>query len=296
MFHTRVSIAPRKVGVFWYRLRTKNAQTTIMIAPLSTKPMGYVSFCEFLWQDWLVGRLETSPFISRTFDLDAAPEPYLSFNSGPKTLALLTTNPGATMPHQLRAAVEAGQGPLKTAIDYAEAARALGAFYEHQLRRVPAGRRIAAMRALSASLGTEGFVQVEACPFHSASLPDKRGLLDEINGGGLLARYVAEVRAFLIDKPTVTISAAPSLDSMGSETPLSPWVKWLSEVEGLDLKRADFIPLVTKKEKVTAMVLVSSQSGVPKALVLMMGSNQLPAELGLGVLAEALRGRFVAGR
>jgi hypothetical protein len=255
-------------------------------------PKDFVSFCESLWQDWLAGKIETSPFLRKWFDLDAAPEPYISFGSGQKPLVLLTTNPGGTMRHQQRAAVQAGRGPLNPAIDYAAAAKGLGAFYEHQLARRAAGRRIAAMRALSASVGADGVVQVEVCPFHSRSLPNKLGLLREIDKGGLLTRYVEQVRSFLITRPVVAISAVPSRASLGPEVPLSRWVLWLSEMTGLDPTRAKFVPLVTKEAKVTAGALVASQDGVPKALVQMMGGNQLPGKHGVGILAEALRRQF----
>ena len=32
-------------------------------------PEDYYGFCERLWQDWLLGPLDVSPFISTTFDL-----------------------------------------------------------------------------------------------------------------------------------------------------------------------------------------------------------------------------------
>lgn len=247
-----------------------------------------MSFCECLWQDWLADRLETSPFVRQAFDLDAAPEPYIVFGDGQKPLVLVTTNPGGTMPHQRRASVQYGSGPLTPAIPYTAAAKALGAFYEQQLVHCPAGRRIAAMQNLSALVGTGGFVQVEVCPFHSPSLPNKVGLLRELSAGGLLSRYIEEVRAFLFAKPVVAISAASAQVSMGAEMQLSPWVMRLAEVAGLDPKRADFVPLVGKEGKVTAMALVSTHNGAPKALVLMMGGNHLPGERGLGILANAL--------
>jgi len=250
---------------------------------------GFISFCESLWQDWLADRLETSPFVRRAFDLDAAPEPYLSFGCGENPLFLLTTNPGGTMPQQQRAAVQAGRGPLSPAINYAAAAKALGAWYEQQLARCAAGRRIAAMQKLSALVGAEGVVQVEVCPFHSCSLPNKAELLREISRGGLLTRYVQEVRAFLITRPVVAISAASTRTPMESEMPLSPWATWLLEVSGQDPKRAKPVLLVTKREKITARALVSSQDGAPKALVQMMGGNHLPGEHGLDLLADALR-------
>lgn len=254
-------------------------------------PEGFISFCESLWQDWLAGRLETSPFIKKKFDLDAAPEPYIVFGSGQQPLVLLTTNPGRTMPHQQRAAVRAGRGPLSEAIDYTTAASVLGAFYEQRLAGRAAGRRIAAMRALSASVGANGVIQVEVCPFHSRSLPNKLGLLPEIDKGGLLTRYVEQARAFLIARRMVAISAVSSRVSLGHGMVLSPWITRQAEIAGLDLKRAQFVPLVNKKAKATCGTFLSCHDGVPKALVLMMGGNHLPGDEGLGILAEALQRR-----
>lgn len=197
------------------------------------------------------------------------------------------------MPHQRRAFVENGSGPLNPAMPYMAASKALGAFYERQLVHFPAGRRIAAMHKLCALVGIDGFVQVELCPFHSRSLPNKVGLLRELSGGGLLTRYIEEVRAYLVAKPLVAISAAHPLVSMGSEMQLSPWTMQLAEMAGLEPKRSEFVPLVRKEGKVTATAFVSTQSGAPKALVLMMGGNYLPGEHGLRVLANALARRLV---
>jgi hypothetical protein len=252
-------------------------------------PEGFISFCESLWQDWLTGRLETSPFVKQTFDLDAAPEPYISFESGQNPLVALTTNPGKTMPHQRRRSVQAGRGPLSPAIDYEAAAEALGAFYERRLAGRPAGRRIAAIRALSALAGAEGVVQVEVCPFHSRALPNKLGLLQEIGKVGLLRRYVEELRAFLMTRSVLAISTVSSQISIRSGTPLSPWAMWLSELTGPNPKRARFVRLVTKGKKVTAAAFVSSHAGTQRSLVLMMGGNHLPGERGLAILADALR-------
>jgi hypothetical protein len=197
------------------------------------------------------------------------------------------------MLHQRRAFVQNGSGPLNPTMPYMAASKELGAFYERQLVHFPAGRRIAAMHKLCGMIGTDGFVQVEVCPFHSPSLPNKVGLLRELSAGGLLTRYIEEVRAFLAAKPVVTISAASALVSMGAEMQLSPWVMRLAEVAGLDPKGAEFAPLVRKEGKVTAVALVSTHNGAPKALVLMMGGNYLPGEYGLRVLADELaRGVF----
>jgi hypothetical protein len=254
----------------------------------------FISFCEALWRGWLANTLNVPQFIhDAPFDLDAAPEPYVSFNAGPNPLVALLTNPGYTMDHQRRAAVQVGGGPLSTTVDYSAAARALGPFYERELKGTAAGRRIAALRVLSSWVGYEGVLQVEACPFHSRSLPSKKkiALLKTINEGGLLGCYTEHVRAFLRCRPVVVVSAVSSRRSLGPEVveTLSPWLAWEAVLAGLVLERAKFVPLVAKDSKTTAAALVSFAGGVPKALVLMMGGNHLPAEKGLCVLAAALR-------
>lgn len=65
---------------------------------------------EALWSDWLAGTLDVPPFVRVAFDLDAAPEPYLSLGVGAEPLVALTTNPGEVMPHQRRGACEREMG------------------------------------------------------------------------------------------------------------------------------------------------------------------------------------------
>jgi hypothetical protein len=50
-----------------------------------------------------------------------------------------------------------------------------------------------------------------------------------------------------------------------------------------------FVPLVRKNGVATCAAFLSTPSGVGKALVLMMGSNQLPASEGLSRLGDAFR-------
>jgi hypothetical protein len=244
-------------------------------------------FCERLWQDWLSASLDVSSFVRDTFDMDAAPEPYLSFKAGPQPLVALTTNPGATMQHQRRAAVKLGAGPLNDGISYATAAQRLGKFYEEQLGG-SARRRIAGLTALSDLLGCDGVLQVEACPFHSPSLPKKDDLLRALGTDELLSRYVEQVRAVIRDKPLVAVSAAPSKVSLCPDAVLPRWAEWMAELADVVPNRASFVPLVTKGSKTTCGAFVVRSGNVSKALVLMMGSNQLPGKTALGILADAL--------
>jgi len=251
----------------------------------------FVLFCETLWQDWLAKKLDALRFVGQHFELDAVPEPYISFGSGKKSLFILLTNPGRKMRHQESATVQSGGGPLGQVTNYAAAAIALGAFYEQELVGKPAGHRIDAMKKLSSMIGLEGVCQVEMCPFHSPSLRNKKGLLREFDKEGLLKRYMEEVEEFLISRPAVAVSAASSLNSLAPEMTLPPWAMRLSKTLGLVPKPDEFVSLVEKRGKVTAAAFVSSQNGVARALVPMMGGNRLPGESGLGILAHAFRAK-----
>jgi hypothetical protein len=257
---------------------------------LSEMTEDFLVFCQKLWRRWLADTLEVPCFVRSTFDLDAAPEPYIYFGAGAKPLVALTTNPGRPMPFQRRAKVQAGTGPLSATNHYATAARKLGPFYEEKLANRPAGRRIAALRTLSYLVGYKGVLQVEACPFHSRSLPRKGTLRQTIREGGLLGRYAEALKAFLRRRPVVILSAVSSRVSLGPRAAaLSEWHEWNAEIAGLVLKRAKFVRLVAKGSKTTCAALVSFEEGIPKALVLMMGGNNLPAGKGLCALADALR-------
>ena len=173
------------------------------------------------------------------------------------------------MPHQLRSAAEAGDGPLNASMDYEANAAALGSFYESHLTGA-ARVRISALRRLSVLLRCDGVLQVDACPFHSRSLPTtkKLALLDTLGQGGLLAEYVHHVADFLRARPVVIVAAISSQDSLQSGVPLTPWLTWKAGLAGLDTGKALFVPLLEKNGKVTSAALVGQLEGNPKALVL----------------------------
>ncbi len=248
----------------------------------------YFEFCEKLWRGWK--RQELTLGNVKVFDLNAAPEPYISFGirAGAKPLVALTNNPGRTMRHQRRPAVQAGDGPLCKKDKYAQAARKLGRFYEEHLNG-PAWRRMAKLRMLSCLLGYEGVLQVEACPFHSPSLPQKSALVREITKKDeFFGCYAEHLRAFLRGRPVVSPQAVSTQASLGKKRrEFSPWLRQIAKIAGLDLNRAKFVPLIKKGSKTTAAAWVSDRPR--KALVLMMGGNNLPAEEGLRKLAAELR-------
>jgi hypothetical protein len=113
--------------------------------------------------------------------------------------------------------------------------------------------------------------------------------LHEIPKCELLERYVQQLRKFMRGRPAISVQAVATRVSLGSETPTSiRWLKWIAEVSRLDFNDAEFICLVRKGSKTTAAAWVSKEP-VRTALVLMMGTNNLPADEGLTTLATGLR-------
>ncbi len=247
----------------------------------------FLTFCESLWADWLGGRLETSAFIRDRFDVNAAPEPYLSFNAGKRPLIALLTNPGNTMAHQKRFAVRRGNGPLSTSMRYADAAVSLGRFYQAELKRA-ARERIDALVHLSQLAGFDGVLCVESCPFHSKSLPGKKLLLQAYRDDPFLAEYSRLLRALLKDRPVVIVSATSTRQTQSARTKLSQWLTWQADLAGLRIDRAEFVSLIIKGRKTTCAAFVDKAQGGTKSLVLMMGGNRLPGEQGRCKLAQAL--------
>jgi hypothetical protein len=80
-------------------------------------------------------------------------------------------------------------GPVWSTIEYAAGAKALGALYEQQLARRPAGRSIAAMWALPALVCAEGVDNLKVktapsiCEANSSSDSDSRFLTASLNSG-----------------------------------------------------------------------------------------------------------------
>jgi len=263
----------------------------------------YGSFCDELWRDWLADRLSPSAFVGGEFDEQSAPEPWLEFRDGPYPLVAVTTNPGGSLEHQRRDRIVNGVGPIKPTQSYQEATDGLGLYYETNLtKRSAARQRINAFVRLAGSAGYEGLVQVEACPFHSADLPDKPALVRAVehNTNNLLRQYAAHLQGFLHSHDVVGLSAVSprislSVSGVFQAFSESIWLPWFAHLIGLDPGRAEHVELAHKvvvgqsSGKITAAAFVETIGKRRKALVLTMGGNRLPGENGLQVLASAIR-------
>lgn len=249
----------------------------------------YKGFCENLWRQWLDGSLELSPFIQATFQVGYAPEPYLCFDDGSNPLIVLTTNPGAGLDGiQDLNSILSGNSIVQPSNPYSQAAIKFAGYYAEHLPG-QARRRIEGLRQLAQLSGCSGVVQIECCPFHSKSLPNKEELVRWSTFDKLLSSYVASLKSYLADKDVFIMSAVGSKNDLAAGSiRLSPWLKWQDDLVGFQLSRAAFKPIVRKGTKTTAALLVDKSAGRSKSLFLMMGGNHLPSRDGLEVMGRSL--------
>src|SRR5690348_16680445 len=129
----------------------------------------YPAFCEKLFRSWLSGDLVIESVLSKLFQLDYVPEPYLLFGDQQNPLYAFTTNPGDGQEFQHRDAVLNDSSPTVSRLaSYADVACRLGEFYPVYLRErnlYGAARRIDRVVELALLTGFSGVVQIEPLPF-----------------------------------------------------------------------------------------------------------------------------------
>lgn len=253
---------------------------------MNTAETNYRKFCERIWRDWLGDTVQVSEYVQRTFELTAAPEPYIWLKPGKDALVALFTNPGKVLPHQKRDSILERNSFLKSSWPYESVATALGEFYLKNVRN-DAKRRNEALLELANAAGYDGVQYVECCPFHSGKFPKKRQFIEKLPMDRLLAGYVEQLGAFLRSKPVIVLSAVSTQRSLTHKLTLSPWLEWQAGLIGLHQSEARFVPLLRKSDKTTAAAFISRVHGKPKVLVLTMGGNRFPGKAGLDKLASA---------
>jgi hypothetical protein len=278
----------------------------------------FFSLCDEIWADWLGGKHPSMAEEGIAVDFNAIPEPYFWLSSGGRPLVALLTNPGQSMPHQARSricgttySVPARYEPFAIALGHLyndleedpEVARnridamedvrpdvkdALRILYMGYTKlKGPARSRNDKLKELSRQAGYDGVLVVECCPFHSKTFNKKRAI--ELYSEGLLNDYRAHLGEFLKPYATVVVAGAPSNESLSENTRAEHvWLNWLAELVGIG-NDARFMSINDHAGKTTTAALAASVDGVPKVLSMMMGSNNLPTNSGLGALAKALR-------
>lgn len=254
----------------------------------------YNDYCEGLYRAWSDGKLLEGEWgdptlreklEKRKVAFDYAPEPYLAFDGADPTdvdtpqLVFLTTNPGGGMPFQNHET--AGGRPSYTELqkEFVE-----GPYRKETSVIGSAQIRIERMREIAAGLqertGAKGFLQCEVVPFHSGTLPNKRGLakwLREEGEGSALRSYLAVLAGFLQGKNVIAIDA--------SNSPASPdWEHWLRFKAGLfdfDPRGVDPVCLgVSKRQRASTCVFNAEEGSAIRAYYLTQGGNALRDHVG----------------
>ncbi|HPS31617.1 MAG TPA: hypothetical protein PLZ43_15290 [bacterium] len=245
----------------------------------------YKELCENIWQDWRNGTLTIPKYLIDQFYLqpEFLPEPYLIFNTGKETaksdkaLYFLTTNPGNGWEgHQgrekLKASYPENEKYEKVAHDFAEK-------YLNEILKGPAKRRVEGFIHLAETLGYNQLIQVESLPFHSKELPNKFKLLsflEKENADNIINQYFTVLKNSMKDENVIVLSAIGTRKSISLESLNTKWLKWQSEVIGMDLSCAKIIALIENNGKVTSAFIYTNDNNILKGFILMMGGNNMP--------------------
>ncbi len=223
------------------------------------------------------------------FTLEHAPEPYLLFGSGEQRCVFLSTNPGQGMPFQLRP--ESANDRLLKGVDgYAAAAERLGSFYSAPRAPISAAARanIASMIRIAGLFGAGQVLQAEAVPWHSATLPQKRQVIDDLRREEpTFARYEDALRTFLQREPLVLAWSAGTPSSRSGEG-----LELKAALIGLDLGKAALLELERTDRGVSQALLWREDKGRLRGLFVTAGSATLPAT-GLNRAGDD-KGRLIA--
>lgn len=258
----------------------------------------FFRYCDEIYSLFRGGKLRLTPKLATCFKLDYCPEPFLIFPAGENAngarsdgsnlrLHFLTTNPGLPLPRQRKGS------PLVEGDNYASVADKLASNYlatfqkSKQLRA--AFNRIKKMCDIASRAGYKEVLQLDAIPWHSATLPSKKRLPVLIKDCEITLKYVDALRVYLADKSVI------SIDSIGSQQSITPksfqtdWLIFKASLIGLDHRKAkQLCKIVIKDGKVTGAALVQSVGPNRKIMYCVQGTNNLPTEDGRKQLASLL--------
>jgi hypothetical protein len=255
----------------------------------------FKELCEKIWQDWKNETLTIPDELKNRFDLqpEFLPEPYLIFNTGKETaksdkvLYFLTTNPGIGGEfHQgrvkLKASYPENEKYEKVAHDFADK-------YLNEILKGSSKRRVEGFIYLAEKLGYNQLIQVESLPFHSKVLPNKFKLLsffEKENADNIINQYFTVLKNSLKNENVIVLSAIGTRKSISLESLNTKWLKWQTEVIGMDLSCAKIIALIENNGKVTSAFIYTNDNNILKGFILMMGGNNMPGNGALDRIAE----------
>ena len=195
----------------------------------SKEEKNYVEFCDTLLANWKENKITLED--NYGFDLNAMPEPYLTFGNGDSKVCFLTNNPGKVADFQKRNSNFSTDGE-----SYTNLSKRLAKRYENELQGGTAGRRIKHMYKTSNMLfsNNNGFTQFEISPFHSAKFPTKNKFAKDILNAenNLHTEYIDKLTSILSKKNCISIQAGKPL----LERQDQPWLILVSKILGVKIE------------------------------------------------------------
>jgi hypothetical protein len=188
----------------------------------SKEEKNYVEFCDTLLANWKENKITLED--NYGFDLNAMPEPYLTFGNGDSKVCFLTNNPGKVADFQKRNSNFSTDGE-----SYTNLSKRLAKRYANQVR-------IKKMHEASNKLfpSSNGFTQFEISPFHSANFPNKNKFAKDILNAenNLHTEYIDKLTSFLNNKNCISIQAGKPL----LERQDQPWLILVSKILGVKIE------------------------------------------------------------
>ena len=244
----------------------------------------YFEYCNELLARWRKSELVLKTNFG--FDLNALPEPYLKFGEPTNDLYFLTTNPGGVMDFQMRENEYSPIGEM-----YSELSERLGLHYKDVLpSRSEARKRISAMYSITNRIfrGSNGFIQAEISPFHSANFPDKEKFaLDVLSEEhDIHKEYVDILTTLLEHKNCICIQGGKPKPERINDN----WIKLISKIMSVEPKNWNKMNFkYNKNGEATTGAFYYKHKDFFKVILFRDGTNGCPAIQSMNELFEILQ-------
>lgn len=233
----------------------------------------YKELCENTFFQWKNKDQSTWGKLPSFLELDACPEPYLSFGDYKSSnMAFLTTNPGGVMENGIQGYESL---ILKGINTYQELSAKFVEYYSSaEFGRIAgsASSRVRGMFQVAKHLGFIGFTQYEICPFHSVDFKNKEDYVSKIGFNGFLSQYTQLLKEELKGKRVVAIQGVGSPKNINEYTQTSVWLKFIYSLIDLEVEAK----VIQLKDNTGAFKISGIKTNGKKTLTFCQ-RNSLPA-------------------